>query len=245
MQRTVSNNGVSVTYELTYKAVKNINLRVRHDGSVAVSAPRRTSAARIDSFVLSNADRIIEAQERMKQVRSAEESLTPQIMDGAVVLLLGEAFTVRIRESEYIRAYPDESTRELHLCLPDPTKPAVKRLYEMWLNDFAREFFRTAMEKVYPLFAEYKVPMPTLRIREMKTRWGSCIPAKEVVTLNARLIRYPLSCIEYVAVHELCHFLEANHSARFYAWMDRMMPDWRREKAKLASMSRANPSEDM
>lgn len=244
MLRTVSNKAVSLTYELTYKPVKNINLRVRRDGTVAVSAPKRTAAERIDSFVLSNADRIIEAQKRMVQVKEAEESLTPQIKDGAVVPLLGEKITIRVQESENIRVYLNESTRELYLCLTPQTKSAAKRAYEIWLNDFTQEIFRSVLEKVHPRFAEYKVPFPTLRIREMKTRWGSCIPAKEVITLNARLIHYPLSSIEYVTVHELCHFPEANHSARFYRWMDRMLPCWREEKANLEAISGVRQAEE-
>ena len=76
-------------------------------------------------------------------------------------------------------------------------------------------------------------PVQVLCIRPMKSRWGSCIPAKGKVTLNAHLMKKPFACIEYVAAHELCHLLVPNHGPAFYQWMDRVMPDHRQRKAWL------------
>ena len=69
--------------------------------------------------------------------------------------------------------------------------------------------------------------------RNMKSRWGSCQPETGRICFNIRLALYPPECLEYVVVHELCHFLEANHGPGFHALMDRVMPDWRMRKRKL------------
>lgn len=69
--------------------------------------------------------------------------------------------------------------------------------------------------------------------RNMKSRWGSCQPETGRICFNIRLALYPPECLEYVVVHELCHFLEANHGPGFHALMDRVMPDWPERKKKL------------
>ena len=75
-----------------------------------------------------------------------------------------------------------------------------------------------------------------LRYRFMKKRWGSC-SARGQITLNPHLIKSHPQCIDYVILHELCHLKELNHSPRFYALMDKYMPQWRDLKTQLNEMS--------
>ena len=88
-------------------------------------------------------------------------------------------------------------------------------------------------ESAYPLFAPYGVAYPKIRIRRMKSRWGSCIPSKGTVTFNSLLAAVPRPCVEYVVMHEFTHFLRADHSPAFYRLMDRFMPDWRERRKEL------------
>jgi len=179
MERTVFWGDREISYTLERKRVKNINLRVRADGSVYVSASDRVPLARIDEMVLRNGERILTAVAGMND---------------------------RVEKQKEERDFPKEETEML---------------------------FASVMEKMYPSFEKHGVPFPVVRIRKMKSRWGSCIPAKKVVTLNSRLMNYSLRCIEYVVVHELCHFLEPNHSPRFYKRMTEVMPDWEERKREL------------
>jgi predicted metal-dependent hydrolase len=78
------------------------------------------------------------------------------------------------------------------------------------------------------------VAPPSVRIRRMKTRWGSCT-AKGVITLNLRLIQVQREMIEYVLVHELCHLREHNHSPAYFRLLDRALPEWREWKRRLNS----------
>ena len=67
----------------------------------------------------------------------------------------------------------------------------------------------------------------------METSRGSCLAKKGVVTLNKRLLEAPRNCIEYVVMHELCHFIHPNHSKQFYAFLTMLMPDWKQRKEAL------------
>lgn len=69
--------------------------------------------------------------------------------------------------------------------------------------------------------------------RNMTSRWGSCQPATGRICINVRLALYPLECLEYVVVHELCHLLERGHGPRFQSLMTHFMPDWKARRAKL------------
>ena len=72
-------------------------------------------------------------------------------------------------------------------------------------------------------------------LRPMKTRWGSCTVDTKRIRINTRLVNYPDECLEYIVVHELCHLIEPSHNQRFYAYMDRFLPDWRLRRKRLKS----------
>lgn len=89
------------------------------------------------------------------------------------------------------------------------------------------------MKDVHKKFIPYGVEYPKLKLRNMTSRWESCLPNKGIITLNKRLIKAPKNCIEYVAYHEFCHFVHPNHSKQFYSLLQVMLPDWRESKQLL------------
>ena len=169
-----------ICYELSRKRVKNINLRVRRDGSVAVSAPRRTPVAQIDAFVAGRAAWIEKARTQM-------------------------------RAAEAEAARPCTVSREEALAM-----------------------FTAVSEAVFPLFAGVlDGRRPVLKVRQMKTRWGVCAPAKRQITLNLRLAEKPHAAVEYVVVHEYAHFVHPDHSPAFWAVVAGILPDYTERRALL------------
>ena len=67
----------------------------------------------------------------------------------------------------------------------------------------------------------------------MKTKWGSCNPANGRLWLNSELAKKPVSCIEYIVVHELVHLIEPSHGDQFTVLMDKFLPDWSARQAEL------------
>ena len=70
-------------------------------------------------------------------------------------------------------------------------------------------------------------------IKRMKTRWGTCNSAAGRIWLNLELAKKPLSCLEYILVHEMVHLIERQHNDRFRDYMDRFMPTWRSLRTEL------------
>ena len=75
-----------------------------------------------------------------------------------------------------------------------------------------------------------------IRIKNMRTRWGTCNIDKRRIWINLQLAKKPVECLEYVVVHELVHLLEKNHTHRFYALVEQYYPTWREAKKLLATM---------
>ena len=71
------------------------------------------------------------------------------------------------------------------------------------------------------------------KLRDMKTRWGSCNIQKKRIWLNIQLAAYPRECLEYVVTHELVHLLVPGHGKEFWSYMDRFFPEWRRVRKEL------------
>ena len=107
----------------------------------------------------------------------------------------------------------------------------VESLLNAWYKDHAKRTFEMCLVSLHEktLWAE---KLPSMRLRAMKTQWGSCSP-KGILTLNPHLVKAPRECIDYVILHELCHLAEHNHSERFYRLMSQVMPQWEGVKSFL------------
>ena len=101
------------------------------------------------------------------------------------------------------------------------------------MNKQCKIIFNEIVSEIYPIFKKYNISFPKLRIRNMETRWGSCLAKKGVITLNKQLLEAPRNCIEYVVMHEFCHFIHPNHSKHFYDFLTILMPDWKERKELL------------
>ena len=119
---------------------------------------------------------------------------------------------------------------ERHFENSDFSKTDIPRtltsLYKAWLGQFIQN--RQA-------FWQDKVGKSASRITPytMKTRWGSCSTQAKTIRLSVWLAQFPPDCADYVLVHELCHLIEPNHSARFWAQVARVMPDYKHWHDKL------------
>ena len=72
-----------------------------------------------------------------------------------------------------------------------------------------------------------------VRIRKMKTRWGTCNRDARRIWLNLELVKKQASCLEYIVVHEMVHLIERSHNERFWDLMDRHMQQWRLHRDEI------------
>ena len=171
----------------------------------------------------------IEVQVVRRRVKNA--SLRINQTDGTVMLVVPPG-TPRAAIDDFLQSKAAWIERHQQAVLDSP-------MHRAELADPAEvRQWRAVVQAGTELLVEKWAPIigvrpKTLAYRNMRSRWGSCTPDTGRVCINVRLALYPPQCLEYVVVHELCHFLERNHGAGFKALMDRHLPNWRETKKLL------------
>jgi len=143
---------------------------------------------------------------------------------------------LRVSEAEIKRfvAGREEWIRKSRLKMVS-LAPAVAM--PQWTPQEALGRFRQLKSLLVPLLGRWSEAMGVeyrgFRIKAMKSKWGSCNVRTHVLTFNLYLMKWPEECIEYVVVHEMAHLLVPNHSAAFYAVLDRYFPQWKACRLKM------------
>ena len=182
MNREIILGDRTIKYDLQYKKVKNINLRIKPDGSINVSVNKRVPQKVIDEFIISKADFIVRALEKYKNIPATVQK---------------QYFT------------EDEVKEQIHdLC-----------------------------NKAFPYYEKRGIKYPEIKFRKMVSRWGSCHTKKGILTFSTNLMYAPAECIEYVVWHEFTHFLQPNHSSKFYDELAKVYPNWKECRKKLKEIS--------
>lgn len=231
MIKTIDLHDRVISYNLERKNVKNINLRIKADQSVYVSANSNVSEDIIEDFLHSKADYILKALDHYADIAKYEPK-PKQFIDGESFRLLGHDLRLKVVGGKRNSVESDESY--LTLTVKDPANFKMKQsTMDKWMKSRCEAILFAVCESVYPKFQKYGVEFPELRFRNMVSRWGSCQPKRKVLTFNISLIEAPPACIEYVVVHEFTHFLQPNHSKKFYSQLAMFMPDWKERKMIL------------
>ena len=230
-QYTVTVNGEALTYTLTRKSIKNINLRVQKDGSVTVSAPTRVPLSRIEAFVLSQADFIARARCFWQE---KEACLPPPLTltTGEKIPIHGKAHTVIVQKGKGRGAFLENGN--LILTVRDTGDPAARlAAFEAFLDDEAKRSISASLSRLLPLFYPTPRVTPTLTFRTMTSKWGVCRPQQCRITFNRNLVYLPEALADYVICHELAHFRHADHSNAFWQYLATVMPDYSARKKAL------------
>jgi hypothetical protein len=223
--------GEAVPVELGFDRFRTMRISIRREGLVRVRAPKGMSLELIHERLAAKSGWILKHLEAFRIRREAAPSL--RHVDGETHPHLGKGCTLQVRRGER-NAVRLEGSALLVTTRLEPRPEAVRKLLDAWRAEQARELFTKVVRELLPQLDAHGAPRPErLRVRAMKSRWGSCSRAR-TICLNLHLIKVPLVCIEYVAAHELCHLLHHGHDRRFYALLAAVMPDWRERKTLLA-----------
>lgn len=236
---TLDYDAQSLTYFLQRKAIKTLSLRVKRDGEVYISAPVHLSKKDIETFIKGHWQRVWEMKRWQQAKLEREESCTYD--EQSILWFWGEPLRLQVvfvesRRQEGVRW--DNECLCLYICRGNNTISYRRKLWERYKLEWGKLLLEDALKRTYERFKAYKIPYPTLYLRRMKTRWGSCTPARRKITLSTRLLDFPPAMAEYVLVHELIHFMVPNHSAAFYRIMYEVEPRWQSLREELRTWER-------
>lgn len=199
--------GRKILYVLTRRrGMKNIRMRIDADGTISASAPYGVPKETIENVIRKNFALLNESRENLDEDHQRWEKFVQKRMSGIPknqIRKYGENFVAGtpFREGSIFDGLPLITTKQ----------------------EFQDLFYR-ACER---FTREHKIQVNGVTLRHMTSRWGSCRPTTGKMTFNLLLFYVPRECAEYVIYHELCHYLELNHSRRFWAQVERYVPNYR------------------
>jgi predicted metal-dependent hydrolase len=215
--------------EIVRKDIKNLHLGVYPpDGRIRVAAPFRLNDDVIRLAVISRLGWI---RKRKAGFEEQERQSERQMVTGEAHYVQGRRYRLDVIEGRGAPSIRIRNNTRLELRIPVGTSLKKRKdiLYR-WYRDILRGQIPELISKWE---AAVGVRVADCTIKKMKTRWGTCNAVARRIWLNVELAKKSPSCLEYIIVHEMVHFLEYHHNDRFTAYMDRFIPGWRMRRQEL------------
>jgi hypothetical protein len=221
--------------EVVRKDIRNLHVGIYPPGGrVRVAAPLRLDDDAVRLAVIS----------RLGWIRRQQASFATQARQSQRELATGESHYFQGRryrlnviehEGPSSMCLASNATMEMRVH-PEANRDKREAVLHKWYRGQLRAQIPPLLEK---WGTKVDVTVAEVRIKRMKTRWGSCNAAARRIWLNLELAKKPASCLEYIFLHELVHILERRHNERFREFMDTLMPIWRlcREELNRAPLA--------
>lgn len=220
-----------ISIDVVLKDIKNVHLSVHPPtGRVRIAAPTDTDLDAIRVFAISKLDWIRTHQAKLNN----QDRETPRdYIDRESHYVWGERLLLEVIEMDR----PPTVVRD-HRRLVLSVRPGAERsTKEAVLSGWYRELVKVEVPKLLATWEPVMgVKVKRFYVQKMKTKWGSCTPARQSIRLNTELATKPKQLLEYVVVHEMVHLLEPTHNQRFVAYMSSFMPNWSQLQRQLNSL---------
>ena len=203
MYLTINNEKMEVIITRKLRQ-KNTYLRVKEDLNLYVNTSSFVSDRKVKEIIEENMDSIINMYNKQAFKKELNDSF----------YYLGKKYdVVKANNKEVIIG-----SEKIFI----PSNLDINK----WLKKQASIIFKERLDYWYQRFT-YEIPYPSLTIRKMTSRWGVCNSKLKRVTLNLELIKKDLACLDYVICHELSHFIEMNHSSKFWEVVEENYPNYK------------------
>ncbi|WP_128645740.1 M48 family metallopeptidase [Rhodococcus sp. BS-15] len=217
-----------IDIDVLYKDIKNLHIGVYPPlGRVRVAAPLRLNDDQVRLAVIQRLPWIKKQREQFKSVPRQTER---EMVTGESHYVWGIRRRIKVVERPG-RAHFEPYGDRLILYVPAGTSPDKRREY---LDKWYRGQLRHALPPLIAMWEEkLGVTVARWSVRCMKTKWGSCNRETGHIWLNVELAKKHPDCLEYIVVHEMMHYFERGHGAKFTNLMDTHLSDWRSRRDQL------------
>lgn len=211
--------------------LKNLYIRIiPPEGDVRVSAPGICSDEEIRNFVLKKIPEINKVKYKFqKQPRQSKR----EYVSGESHYLWGKPYRLEVIYGDN-KSEVEKIPNKIVLKVPEGTDISKREL-------IITEWYRRELKRVLEIVARRCEKNTGLkaneyRVKNMKTKWGTCNIDKKRIWINLQLVKKPMECLEYVLTHELVHLIEKNHTNRFHALVEEFYPTWKDARKLLSEM---------
>lgn len=218
-----------IPVQVVRKAIKNIHIGVYPPrGRVRVAVPLSVDDDAVRLAVIS---RLSWIRRKRAEFLGQERQTFREFVSGESHYFEGRRYRLDVIKSERPPSVSLLNNSWMRLQVrPGSDRDKREEVLDTWYRRQLYGKLPAILEKWQPVVGEWATEV---RIRKMKTRWGSCNDEARRIWLNLELAKKLPTCVEYVLVHELVHLLERQHSDRFRGLMDNFMPAWRSRRDEL------------
>lgn len=217
-----------INIAVTKKIIKNMYIRVLPpDGKVQITAPCSAGDDAIRMFAVSRISWIKKQRENFEaQLRQTKR----QYVTGESYNVWGRRYRMDVQYSDIRNAVFLTGDRLVLRVRPESTPEQRERVLNDWYRDQLKSKLPEVIRKCERIVG---VQASEWKVKNMRTKWGSCNIDRKRIWLNLQLAKKTPECLTYVVTHELVHLLERNHNEQFQKYMDSFSPDWRVVKSTL------------
>ena len=215
-------------YHIPRKRVRTSEIIVDDDCKVTVRTPFNKPCAEVQNLIRTKRHWIIRKQKEFIEQKEKHEINKPSFTQDSTIPYLGKNYPIKIIDSpmkEKLVLKDSQFVFLLQDAMNCDFKEKVKSLYDNWI--------RTKAEKIIKKKVKYFAKILGVRprqvvIKNLKGRWGS-LTQKGIINLNLNLIKAPEDILDYIILHELCHFKIKEHSHHFWLLVKAYVPDYEKK----------------
>ncbi len=205
-------NDKKIKVNIVYKNNKNIYMRFTNSNTLTVTCNPLVSQKKISEIIKKNNKSLIKMYQNI-----CKEEVKSQYF-----WYLGRAYQPVFDNTLKKVSFDGE-----HIYSKD------ERMLQKFYTMECKRVFTNELKRIIVYFPN--IPQFNLKIRYMKTRWGVNNQGNYSITLNSELLKKDIDLIDYVIIHELCHFYEPNHSCRFWQHVEQYYPKYKEARRRLRS----------
>ena len=229
MKNKIKYENKTIAYTVNKAKVKNVYISIEN-GEVVVKAPWYVTQAQIQNIIERKRKWILDALQKYQ----ASPRKAKAYSDGEQFQILGKTYILNIYYQDTDKAMLNVENGKISVVLPlrfseENNEERIKKMIDKMYYMIAEKEVENSMEKMRKLVG---LAPEEYRIKDVKTCWGSCSSNRKI-TINQKLMMYSKHAIDYVVLHEICHLKYMNHSKKFWAMVEKYMPDYKEAEEEL------------
>ncbi len=219
----------SLNIEIVRKDIKNIHLAVYPpNGRVRLATPLEVNEETIRLFVLSKLTWI---KNQQRKFNNQERQSPREYIERESHYFQGKRYLLRVTEENKPPKVVLKSKTYLDLHIrPNTSLEQRQSILNEWYRVELKKRIQPLIEKWSPVIG---VHVNDWQVKQMRTKWGTCNIEEKRIWINLELAKKPVSCLEFIVVHEMVHLLERHHNDRFLGLMNEFLPNWKGVKEEL------------
>lgn len=221
-----------------YKTAKTIKIYFKENILTVTKSPY-IPKREVDKLLQKNEQKIYEEYKKILELKRLKRG---RWEIGEKILYHGEEYTIDVtyHDKNMISVRIEEKTKLFHIILPNQIEKEEEVFY---IQKAVRKLFKENTEVILQERLPYwskktNISYNSVKVRDAKTKYGSCIPSKKALHFTSRLVMLKEEAIDAIIVHELCHIVYPNHSKEFYELVENYIPNYKEIDKYLKKNSR-------